>query len=139
MSLKISVNQNDAVTVEDTGGGAGNPNYIETIEGTLANPFGELDVEELFSGLANNGLTLILLALGSSLVGQIIGNNSILFGTAVFSDPTDSAPWLGGSVSYYFPDDTVQLGYAKVCQNGVWNDIPATMRTGLTVVHHPLP
>lgn len=120
-------------------GGGGNPNYVETVEGTLANPFGELNIEELFSGLANNGLTLILLALGSSLVGQISGHNNITFGTVIFSDPTDSTPWLGGSVSYYLPDDTVRLGYAKVCQNSVWIDVPATTQSVLTVIHHPLP
>ncbi len=121
------------------GGGGGNPNYVETVEGTLANPFGELNIEELFSGLANNGLTLILSALGSSLVGQISGHNSISFGTVLFSDPTDSTPWLGGSVSYFFPYDTAQLAYAKVCQNSVWIDVPATTQTVLTVIHHPLP
>ena len=120
-------------------GGGGNPNYVATVTGTLANPFGELDVEELFSGLVNNDSTLMLSSLGSLLMGQIGNNNSILFGTVIFSDSTESTPWLGGSVSYYLSDDTVQLGYAKLCQNNVWIDIPATTETGLTVVHHPLP
>ena len=119
------------------GGGGGNPNYVETIEGTLANPFGELDFDELYSELGAGGVTLILSALGASMMGQINGSGSILFGTVLFAAPIDAAPWIGGSVSYV-PGEEL-LDYAKVLQNGVWVDLPATTQTVLTVIHHPMP
>ncbi len=121
------------------GGGGGNPNHVETIEGTLANPFGELDFNELYRELSNYGVTLILSAAGSELFGQISGSHSILFGTVIFAAPDDSAPWFGGSVLYYLLDDTAQLDYAKVLNNGVWVNPPTAMQTELRVIHHPLP
>lgn len=118
-------------------GGGGNPNYVETIEGTLANPFGELDFDELYRELGAGGVTLILSALGATMMGQINGSGSILFGTVLFAAPTDAAPWIGGSVSYVTGDEL--LDYAKVLQSGVWADLPAATTTTLTVIHHPLP
>ncbi len=121
------------------GGGGGNPNSVETVTGTVGNPFGELAFDELYSGLGNNGVTLILSALGASMMGQTSGSGNILFGTVLFSAPIDAAPWIGGSVCYYASGEETQLDYAKVLQSGVWADLPAATPTVLTVIHHPLP
>lgn len=34
-----------------TEGGGSNPNYVETIEGTLANPFGQYTAQEIYSSM----------------------------------------------------------------------------------------
>jgi len=42
------------------GGGGGNPNYVQTITGTLANPWGDYPSQTLFSNALNNNITLLI-------------------------------------------------------------------------------
>lgn len=123
------------------GGGGGNPNRVETVTGTLANPFGDLDFEGLAAGLTQNSVTIYLTAMGSTMYGQKQGS-TILFGTVLFAAAVDQTPYIGGSVTYAYNSQTgVAIDYAKVLPPGgqTWLDLPTTTPTVLTVIHHPLP
>lgn len=58
-----------AMGVRAGGGGGGNPNYVETVEGTLANPWGSVEPEALYTELADNAASILLTAsIGSNTV-----------------------------------------------------------------------
>lgn len=125
----------------------GNPNYVETIEGTLASPFGEYSPEELLAEIIQNDATVKLYLNGSSLD---LGNGTLyptstndtnrLYFQAVARGSTDITEWIAYTATY--DESTFELIRAYALSGGsafdmlpYANQIPAT----LTIIHHPLP
>lgn len=119
------------------GGGGGNPNYVETIRGTVANPWGEANYRELTNGIYTKELTVKMAFGGISLIAA--SNDGILFSAVLFNLPEDTEPYLGASV-YYSGIDDGALTIAKANFGmGSWDDLPLATPTTLTIIHHPLP
>lgn len=117
--------------------GGGNPNYVETITGTLTNPWGEANFQELIDGILANELT-VEMEVSSVLLSASI-NNGILFSLAIFDLPSDTDPIMGGSVMYSGADDGA-LTIAKAnFGTGSWVNLPSTMPCTVIIIHHPLP
>lgn len=113
----------------------GNPNYVETIEGTLANPWGELNYSKLRDEINNKNATISLYVDHATLIGILFDRN-ILFGSCLFDMPTDDKPLLAGSIAY---DSNGDLLYAKMLGGSSWNDIPENASCALIIIHHSLP
>ena len=124
-----------------------NPNYEETIEGTLENPWGSVDVAKLHDAIVNQNATIIL----SANVSIIMGYDYTLI----------------GYVDDYYLDDTLNMNGANVGLDGntmayecIWTtsggylvdakaymvgtvvnlmDKASEISTNIKIVWHPLP
>ena len=125
------------------GGGGGNPNYVETITGTLANPWGDIDILDLGQKVMNNNATVFLEINDAShsvtpLQGLFIVddvNVSAMFSFSMFFDESFSAisvVFLGGNFLNSVSIDGTAGSYTV-------DQIPSTTPTTLTIIHHPLP
>ena len=125
------------------GGGGGNPNTVQTITGTLANPWGDVDPDELGAKLesldASANITIDASALGAGEINSRMNGNSVSVYTNGASIPSDSASdatayvvsWLHGS-----------LTIAKMLSGGnIVNISPyaSMLTTSITIIWHPLP
>ena len=143
MSLRIQVNPNDEVAVDEVGGGGGNPNYVETITGTIANPFGTNEkFQEILNGLIENTLTVKLEFIVGfieqyQMTGVLVSNTSFFF--ACYLPPTFSS---GHAIRLLYSNN-LQLNkyYITVAKDGTWveGSLSADLATTLTIIHHPLP
>ena len=124
--------------VEEIETGGGNPNSVETITGTLANPWGGTTLSELVESISNNGATA-LLTVGNETMwmeyneddGWISATRAVL---NIFSGALNSAKNITYSAS------TGALVYAKnISSNGSASNISNTTSCTLTIIHHPLP
>ena len=126
------------------GGGGGNPNYIETIEGTLANPFGDLDKREIIGKVfAKDASVFISFTFGDVTISMLQGialNSSVL---AFYNIETDAEDYIE-SVSmlcYSSGEYALIADYSAFDSAVFYNDqaklkfIPST----LIIIHHPLP
>ena len=130
---------------ENGGGGGGNPNYVETITGTMANPWGSVDPATLQSAIIGNNATALLtvdasaLGMGTAyLVATPFALSNIAF-QAVGGYGSTSNLWSAALVLY---GTTGLLSAAMILQNdGVVNvrEYAQSISTSLTVIHHPLP
>lgn len=113
------------------GGGSGNPNYVETIEGTLANPWGNYSYGTIIQDIADNNITAYLMM---TMHPQHIQYSGFPTSGWVSVSATISAvtqiQYTGGGV----------LNFAREYSGfSTYTDIdPATPCT-LTIIHHPLP
>ena len=126
-----------------------NPNYVETITGTLANPFGDYTVGRLayLANIANN-INMFMVVDGSSLslgvypLSQMkpmdVNDYNKLFFGAVYL-PSDTSKSMVADLHY----NTSGLSSAKI-MDGITT--PTDMSpyanyiiTTLTIIHHPLP
>lgn len=120
------------------GGGGGNPNYIETIEGTLENPWGSYAFSDIRRGITNDTITAFITTSDSRRwyipSGKTTGNNLwFRFNTAQAAVIDYNAL----SVSTKGETDAVHYEY----RNGNYSETtidPATPCT-LTIIHHPMP
>lgn len=115
----------------------GNPNHVEIITGTLANPWGGMQISTLRNEIQNNNATAyidfkdgtgdirIFLRYNSAFFG---GDCSTIFGAAL-------------SASYYIQyNNTGAVSVAKkFSSNGTATNISNSTATTLTIIHHPLP
>ena len=131
------------------GGGGGNPNYVETITGTLANPFGSYTPAEIRQMLASQSasVTLTIPNLEDEETGESYTNVVALlraYGTNNMSadaiptmDATDFAAlklrWNVSTSSY-----NAKLGMLFTGEYN-YTDVDLTTPCTLTVIHHPLP
>lgn len=130
------------------GGGGGNPNYIETISGTLDAPFGSMakaDIKALLDATETHDVTLIL--------GGSDWKESSDYGDAVMQKTANyyifAAPWpivseagiVGSVISYtYTSRPGLKLSHAQLYSpDGSLTDIDPTTPCTLTIIHHPLP
>lgn len=120
------------------GGGGGNPNYVETISGTVANPWGAANYQELINGISSNELTVAMTIGDTSLNATVV--NGILFSAALFDLPGDTKLYLGVSVFYSTLDEgALTIAKANFGTGGGWGDLPSAMPTTLSIIHHPMP
>lgn len=117
-----------------------NPNYVETIEGTMASPFGEHTVIELVEGINNNSMTVILqISLQGQtavLPGAILGY--LRFNLAIAIDSTMG--WQNVAEVSYYNDGNIYNALYDV--RGSITDLKPmanSISTVLTIIHHPLP
>lgn len=121
------------------GGGGGNPNTEQTVTGTLANPWGDVDPVELASAIgtrdADASIVIDASALGAGTVGGRLGATDRLY--------VNGANLVDGTMAYdviWGPDGT--LYDAKMLSGGqvVYISQYATMLpTTIIVIWHPLP
>lgn len=117
--------------------GGGNPNYIETITGTLANPWESVDLANLRTEIQNNDATVYInFTDGTSQVRIFLRYESAFFGG-------DCSTFFGASLlgSYYlqYASNGSLFAAKKFSSKGVASNIATSTATTLTIIHHPLP
>lgn len=132
---------------EAAGGGGGNPNRVQTITGTLADPWGDLDYQELFDALSNNNascrLVADLTALGMPNIETLLYANENEDAPSAYS----SGAVIGSSEIYecyqaiwhYVDGDLVRFGAVL---SGVYQNLlsyASAIPTTITIIWHPLP
>lgn len=128
--------------------GDGNPNYVETIKGTLANPWGDVDIVTLASQCLTNDATVYLLVDGTAIGMPEVELNlqrggisaGIPFG-AVGLHTTGDMIYLNGSI-IIFKLSTGAVTTAIIHNDGAITDIlpyASNISTTITIIHHPLP
>ncbi len=122
------------------GGGGGNPNYVETISGTLANPWGDLGAAALYLALYRNASASMLVQMGGAAIRLLLTQKGLdeIYASAAYYDPNTSSLNEAVGISWH----EGELKYAYVTQNGVTTDMTAyaaAISTTLTVIHHPMP
>ena len=121
----------------------GNPNYVETVTGTLANPWGEKTPSDLFSGAKSGNLTMIInvdaTAIGGTRLSAAFypfGNINVFRLTIANSQLSN---WLCVYAEYY---DSGVINAAYGLQNEAVLDYSlyaSLISTTLTIIYHPLP
>ena len=141
MSLRIQVSQNDEVVVDEVGGG-GNPNYVETILGTVANPWGQYSFEQIKNMCSSNNYTLKFNYSGTRETCCLLVNGfGIVATTEILLSPDATIPDdLGG---YMIEWRKAGLFYAvrnlEFYPEKEGTIIPDSTATTLAIIHHPLP
>ena len=127
---------------------SGNPNYVETISGTLANPWGEYAASELFSAARSGDLTMYISASVAYSEGEAASTATLMFfpisglPTFGFTKPGASAAVLRFARVGYSTDGA--LGIAVSGNINVNNEtqellqIPGDTATTLAIIHHPM-
>lgn len=126
------------------GGGGGNPNYVETIKGTMANPWGEADYVQLVSDVASNNATVYISVPSMSLSFDaylvVDADNTFIVSGADFSVVGDVPSLkLAARASY---TSVGALSRLLMWQNGTTVDVTDQLsgaETDLTIIHHPMP
>lgn len=127
--------------------GGGNPNRVETITGTMADPWGDFDHQELFDALSNNNASCRLVAdltvLGMTDLEPLLYANEYETSPNAYS----SGATIGNAEQYscyqaiwgYINGD---LTYFSGVFSGVYQDLSvyaSSIPTTLTIIWHPLP
>lgn len=135
-------------------GSGGNPNYVETIEGTLANPWGNVDYVTLVHKIQSREVTALLAVVlpdGTEWILPLVPyrwyDPSVLTLVASAARPAAAGtpiPMFGGCVIYDAdPDpDLYQLIVSLEDTNYQWVDAASQLSqlpTTLTLIHHTLP
>lgn len=135
--------------IESGGGGGGNPNYVETIEGTLANPWGKYTASELFSAARSGDLTMYITADVVYTDGGTAATATMMF-FPITGMPTFGFTKPGANLS--------QISFARLAYSnyGALNkavagnintlnetqellQTPSDTACTLTIIYHPLP
>lgn len=124
----------------------GNPNYVEKIEGTVANPWGAMtpyEVEELRVNVLGKRASVIMSVKVQQanviFYLQATGANSLV-GSAAFynTNPIDLNE--AYKVEYNAPDARLEYIYATVGGASLdYTQYAAALPATLTIIHHPLP
>ena len=127
-------------------GGGGNPNRVEAITGTLAEPFGEHSIAELIEAVSQNNATVKMsVSIGQSTAVLIFNANaelnSLYSGICELTENVDGTGTVSTGVSLIY---TLEHGitFASVLMSGQYmNLVPqaAYMQTETTIIWHPLP
>lgn len=126
-------------------GGGGNPNTIQTVTGTLANPFGDINAAELRTALLNKEatgyLTIDASALSAGTINGLLVSNSEL--QTIYSNGANIYTSVETSTAYNVVWDlTKELLRAQMLSGGnivAIEQYQDNIPTSLTVVWHPLP
>ena len=115
-----------------------NPNYVETIEGTLANPWGGYAFSEIRRSIANNIITAYITTSESHRwyvpTGRNAGNNLWVRFNAVQAGIIDY-----NALSVLSTGATSSVHYEYRDGNYTETSIDPTTPCTLTIIHHPLP
>ena len=133
------------------GGGGGNPNYVQTITGTAANPWGGI-AKELHTAMVNGDASAnITFVMGQQTLQVPLVNN---IGTAGFIIRYGNYFPSAGNIfefyaTWFFDDDTsdiIRLYDAYVIEGSDgsytytdYKNMTSMIQTTLTIVWHPLP
>lgn len=128
------------------GGGGGNPNYIETIEGTLANPWGTHNPSDLWQGLVSKDISMQL----SCTISDPIDLYAYpYYGAEEDPEDTDAIMFIYGYITgksasllkiYNLTyEKTGGLIIAAQVINRNRTDYDPTSPCTLTIIHHPMP
>lgn len=128
-----------AMMLQESGGG--NPNYVETITGTLDNPFGEHSIAELMQKVEKGDASIKLeLSFGGMTGSVLLDSDGYLYGGyAAFSVSGDQ-----GTVSSAFRLDYSERGIevADALMSGTYMNLlsmASQIPTETTIIWHPLP
>ena len=130
------------------GGGGGNPNYVETIEGTLGYPWGDYSLRnDLAPKILSNDIDFyVTFSLNGASYTAFPNRGNTSAVTRVCSAYSLTATTARVSSLRYSPNGTLQS--AKVIpelseSNGIWSGngitLDSTTPCTLTIIHHPLP
>lgn len=141
-----------------------NPNYVETITGSLLNPFGTMttiEIQSLIDSLMANEVTLVL-DFTATFMGntyyirtaatQAVNNSGSVISRIAFDVfKAPSSGWLGFYITYrvnqgrlaaqasvYFAEEEDEPLYGSVSLEQFLQDATVSATT-LTIIHHPLP
>lgn len=125
------------------GGGGGSSNTKKTVTGTLANPFGDIDVADLCSKLQTMDATAYLTIDATALrAGTIVSRpfaNSTYFWTNGASINDSVASSSAYSIQWAISDGSLYM--AEMISGGNLVDISSyasALTTSMTVVYHPI-
>ena len=126
------------------GGGGGNPNTIQTVSGTAANPFGNIDKVALNAALLSNQATvkmeLDFTVLGAGTVSAYIkGVDTSRYDNAFELSVGDAFVKSAGSMSW---DDDGNILMLYMSQGDTSTNIKSyasNVPTSMTIIWHPLP
>lgn len=115
----------------------GNPNYIETIEGTLENPWGNYNYSELITDINNHEISCELTVRpGDHAIGHLFYYGTALSGWGFVYGTANTINNLYRVM--YKADGTLNKARIFTSFNEYTEIDPATPCT-LTVIHHPMP
>ncbi len=125
------------------GGGGGNPNYVETISGTVANPWGTYSPSALFTAAESGAVSISITAT----VEGVPQSPMIFVGDIGRSERAFVYPKIqsSGAVDNSLSNVLVYGSTGSVLHYGTFTNPSEGMEyinddtTVLTIVHHPLP
>lgn len=131
------------------GGGGGNPNYVETITGTLANPWGGNSSSELFTSARASDLTMYIKA------DVIYDDDESPYASTLMFLPISGIPTFGftkpSSITTILYFARLSYSNAGSLTRAVAGNIKTSLGTQelhniepttpctLTIIHHPMP
>lgn len=124
------------------------PNTVETITGTVANPWGDTDTEVLQAAVENGNATAIIscdaTAIGYGTFSAILSpfNTNYLEFIAIYGANHSVSGWISISLTYSITNGALNRAY--VLAGGAsevtgLTDYAAYVTTVLTIYHHPMP
>lgn len=121
----------------------GNPNYVETVTGTLANPWGDVSYSELLDAVNNNNATCKLAvdatAIDFGIIPMIVSSGgSFLYSELVAYASNAVSGWVA-LVANYSGTGVLETAYALRDGTAISLLPFSSSPTTLTIVHHPLP
>lgn len=126
------------------GGGGSNPNYVETITGTLANPWGVVRYSELKNELANNNASCKLVIDATSIgfdIFSLLGNTSTdgaVYFELIATGGSTVDVWAAISVNYNIVGELTSA-FSLIGGNAMNISVYPNLPTTLTIIHHQLP
>lgn len=130
----------------------GNPNYVETIEGTLANPFGSYTIKQLREEFLANNISVVLSFRFTPDSTERVFNCMLLPSAGSFlSDMNASVLEIFDKVSIVITGPVLSYNYntsaftradyirASSTDPATSIAIPSNTPCTLTIIHHPLP
>lgn len=131
------------VTGESMGGG--NPNSVQVITGTLANPFGDVNLAELITAF-NTGGASIFIAIDATVIGQGVFPDAPMnwtsdYGLSITGVTGNTSELLRAALINWSSIDGT-LTYAVMYTGASGTDIESyasQMPTTLTIYWHPMP
>lgn len=130
------------VKEDEGGGGGGNLNYVQTITGTLAQPFGDYNIDALGNSLYTNGISIVLQVTTQDgtatipLFGEESGSILARFGFASDSNLIAvSAGWITSGLDYCNMARGANGAYEVMNVKPLASQFP----TVATIIWHPLP
>ena len=131
-------------TVSPSGGG-GNPNTVQTITGTVSDPFGDVDVNELINAITSNNATVYVEVDTTVLSGGIYLMCGVQDYTSIRFYYVDSGSQGGHALLGSYNEHGLEFMYLLTASDdgtGSVTDImsyASIVTTTLTIIWHPLP
>lgn len=135
-----------AIAQKGGGGGGGNPNSVQTITGTLDDPWGDVDYDELSEALQSGNATAIIEADATALgfgtitqpVQKTVGINNLYSDGAAIDVSSSNAT----ANTLEWGNTTGNIAKFAIYAGGTITDALAyasLVPTELTIIWHPLP